>query len=169
MHPCRRKDNSRISDAYSAVSALAARDIAEQIGRVTATTDAPRAPYALEPTAFPFPALANLAGRAPLGGQREIVLACLLVARVVADATNGHRLLSVEQKRARAKEVSDWLAATSIPANVRGALARLAEGTSDEDPARCAAALDSVMMVTANHLDPAARLELGRLAQAVEK
>jgi hypothetical protein len=133
------------------------------------TVDAPQAPYSLQPTAFPFPALANLAGRAPLGGQREIVLACLLVARVVADASSGNGLLTLEQRRARAKEVSAWLAATTIPANIRAALTRLAEGTSDDDQAHSAAALDSVMMVTANHLDPAARLELGRLAQAVEK
>jgi hypothetical protein len=131
--------------------------------------DAPRAPYSLEPTAFPFPALANLAGRAPLGGQREIVLACLLVARVVADARSGNGLLTLEQRRARAREVSDWLAATTIPANIRTALTRLAEGTSSEDQAQSSAALHSVMMITANHLDPAARLELGRLAQAVEK
>ena len=136
---------------------------------MTTANDAPRAPYSLEPTAFPFPALASLAGRAPLGGQREIVLACLLVARVVADAMNGNGLLTLEQRRARAREVSDWLAATTIPATIRAALTRLAEGTSEEDHDQSAAALDSVMMVTALHLDPAARLELGRLAQAVEK
>jgi hypothetical protein len=136
---------------------------------VTASTDAPRAPYSLEPTAFPYPALAGLAGRAPLGGQREIVLACLLVARVVGDAATSSERLSPEQRRARAKEVSDWLAATAIPAPVKGALARLAEVTAADDRSLISTALDSVMMVTANHLDPAARLELGRLAQAVEK
>jgi hypothetical protein len=150
---------------------LAARERAGQIGRVTVHTDAPRAPYALEPTAFPFPALASLAGRAPLGGQREIVLACLLVARVVVDAAhvNGGGLLTLDQRRARAREVADWLAATTIPTGIKGALTTLAEGTAAEDRGQLSTALDSVMMVTANHLDPAARLELGQLAQAIEK
>jgi hypothetical protein len=150
---------------------LAAREREGQIGRVTAHTDAPRAPYSLEPTAFPFPALASLAGRAPLGGQREIVLACLLVARVVVDAAdmNGAGLLTMDQRRARAKEVGDWLAATSIPPVIKGALTGLAEGTASADRGYVTSALDSVMMVTANHLDPAARLELEQLAQAIEK
>jgi hypothetical protein len=151
--------------------ALAGGASAGQIGRVTANSDAPRAPYSLEPTAFPFPALASLAGRAALGGQREIVLACLLVARVVVDAgkTNGGGLLTLDQRRARAKEVTDWLAATTIPVAVKTALATLAAGTTVEDPGQLSAALESVMTVTANHLDPAARLELGRLAQTAEK
>jgi hypothetical protein len=136
---------------------------------VTGNNDAPRAPYSLEPTAFPFPALASLAGRAPLGGQREIVLACLLVARVVADASDPNAPLTLDQRRARAKEVADWLVATTIPGQVKTALARLAEGTSSDDRANLSSALGSVMMVTAGHLDPAARLELDRLAQAVEK
>jgi len=42
-------------------------------------------PYALAPTSFRFPALAALAGRAPLGGQREVVLAAYVVARLAHD------------------------------------------------------------------------------------
>jgi hypothetical protein len=136
---------------------------------VTANSDAPRAPYSLEPTAFPFPALARLAGRAPLGGQREIVLACFLVARAVVDAASPDDVLSVEQRDARAKEVADWLTASTIPVPVKGALATLLEVARNDVGGSLVAALDSVMTVTANHLDPAARLELGRLAQAVEK
>ena len=39
-------------------------------------------PYSLESLAFPFPALAALAGRLPLGGGREVALAAMLVARL---------------------------------------------------------------------------------------
>ena len=46
----------------------------------------PQPPYALDAPAFPFPALAALAGRAPLGGQRETVLACFVAARLVRDS-----------------------------------------------------------------------------------
>jgi hypothetical protein len=140
-----------------------------QIGRVTANSEAPRAPYSLEPAAFPLPALAQLAGRAPLGGTREVVLACLLVGRAVVDATAADAPLTKEQVRARAKEITDWLAATSLAGYLRAPLSRLAEATGSEDGRAMSSALDSVIMVTANHLDPAARLELGRLAQAVEK
>ena len=127
---------------------------------------APRAPYALEPTVFPFPALAAMAGRAPLGGPREIALACFLVAHVVIDATATGRL-SADQRGARAQATKHWLGSAAIPTQLRSALGRLAESTFTEDRKSMKAALDSVMTVTANHLDSAARLELGRLAQAI--
>lgn len=130
---------------------------------------APRAPYALEPTIFPFPALATMAGRAPLGGPREIALACFLVGRIVRDATSAAGALSPEQKSVRALGAKHWLGSAAIPTPVRSALAQLAESTALHGGDRTAikAALDSVMTVTANHLDSAARLELGRLAQAI--
>jgi hypothetical protein len=130
---------------------------------------APRAPYALEPTVFPLPALAAMAGRAPLGGPREIVLACLMVARMVIDATAMDGVLTDEQKRARADEAAHWLGATAIPTPVRTALIQLAEAAAGADRGESRAALDSVMTVTANYLDPGARLELGRLAQAIAR
>jgi hypothetical protein len=136
---------------------------------VTVNTEAPRAPYSLEPAAFPLPALAHLAGRAPLGGSREIVLACLLVARAVADSSPPAAAISRDQARARAKQIGDWLAASPLAGNIKAPLVRLAEATGAGEGAAMAAGLESVIMVTANHLDSAARLELGRLAQTVEK
>jgi len=130
---------------------------------------APRAPYALEPAVFPLPALAAMAGRAPLGGPREIVLACLMVARIVIDATATDGVLTDEQKRGRANEAAQWLGATAIPTPVRAALIQLAEAAAGSDRGESRAALDSVMTVTANYLDPGARLELGRLAQAIAR
>ena len=128
---------------------------------------APRAPYGLEPTTFPFPALATMAGRAPLGGPREIALACFLVARVVADTSFGRETLSRDQRLERAQGVKHWLGAATIPAPVRNALSRLSDSTAKDDPSALKAALESVIAVTANQLDSGARLELGRLAQAI--
>jgi hypothetical protein len=128
---------------------------------------APRAPYGLEPTTFPFPALATMAGRAPLGGPREIALACFLVARIVGDESARHSTLTPEQKAERAQGVKHWLGAATIPSPVRNALSRLTDSTVGADRTAIQAALDSVMTVTANQLDPGARLELGRLAQAI--
>lgn len=138
-----------------------------KIGGVSPIASAPRAPYALEPTTFPFPALAAMAGRAPLGGPREIALACFLIARIVFDAVSAPGMLSPDQKRARAQGAKHWLGSAALPTQLRSALSRLAESTVTDDRNAITAALDSVMTVTANHLDPAARLELGRLAQAI--
>jgi len=134
---------------------------------VPVISGAPRAPYALEPTVFPLPALATIAGRAPLGGPREIALACFLVGRIVMDAASRTAALSAEQRNARSLGAKHWLGSAAIPTPVRSALGRLAELTASEDRGALKSALDSVMTVTANHLDSAARLELGRLAQAI--
>lgn len=128
---------------------------------------APRAPYGLEPTTFPFPALATMAGRAPLGGPREIALACFLLARIVGDSSSEHAPLSADQRKERAQGVKHWLGGATIPAPVRTALSRLADVSLSDDRSATKAALESVMAVTANQLDSGARLELGRLAQAI--
>ena len=108
-----------------------------------------------------------MAGRAALGGPREVALACLLVGRLVVDSESHLLALTPEQKRARALGAKHWLGSAAIPTPVRVALVRLAESTSTEDRNAVNAALESVMTVTANQLDSGARLELGRLAQTV--
>lgn len=147
--------------------AAAARRV--QIARVSPMMGAPRAPYALEPTAFPLPALAAMAGRAPLGGPREIALACFLVGRLVVDRAGDLEggALSSEQRRTRALGARQWLGSATVPGAVRTALAKLADASAGNDPAAIHTALNSVMAVTANHLDQGARLELGRLAQTI--
>src|SRR5262245_13931457 len=126
-------------------------------------TSAPRAPYSLEPATFPLPALAASLGRAPLGGPREVALACFLVGRLVRDSAGPGGLLTNEQRRSRALGARHWLGAAALPGAVRTALARLADSTVTGDSNAMRAALESVMTVTANQLDPGARLELGRL------
>ena len=136
---------------------------------MTVISGAPRAPYALEPNVFPFPALATLAGRAPLGGPREIALACFLVARLAGDANPARKVtaLAPELVNTRAHAARHWLGSAALPTPVRTALLRLAESTAAGDKGAMHAALEVVMTVTANHLDRAARLELAKLAQAV--
>ena len=136
-----------------------------EIGRVTRRS-VPRAPYSLEPTDFPLPGLAAMAGRAPLGGPRELALACFVVCRMV-DAVMADRTLSAEQRRARAQGTRHWLGAAAIPASARTALAKLADAVVGGDGAQLSDALAGVIAVTASRLDPAARLELGRLAQGI--
>lgn len=128
----------------------------------------PRAPYSLEPNAFPLPALAALAGRAPLGGQRETALACFVVGRLVASACLAGASSS-EQGKERVQGIKQWLGAATVPPPLKQGLIKAAECASEGDRGGVKTALDSVMTVTANQLDPAARLELARLSQAIVK
>lgn len=127
----------------------------------------PRAPYSLEPNAFPLPGLAALAGRAPLGGPRETALACFVVGRLIASSAGGGA--ESEGVRERVNGVKHWLGSAALGAPLKQALTRAAECASEGDQSGVKAALDSVITITANQLDPAARLELGRLSQAVVK
>jgi hypothetical protein len=108
-----------------------------------------------------------MAGRAPLGGPRELALACFLVARVAGECASGHDVLTREQRQERARAVRHWLGAATIPTAVRNALSRLSDATAGEGMDGVKSALESVITVTANQLDSGARLELGRLAQAI--
>ena len=126
-----------------------------------------RAPYSLRPVAFRFAALAGMGARAPLGGPRETALACLLVARMAADALDPAMGLSAEHRRARAQEARQWMGSATLSAPARAALVRLADATAAERLDGMAVALDSVMTITANQLDPAARLDLTKLAQTL--
>lgn len=155
------QDNARWRSA-----ALARPEVRQQIAWVLSHPGTPRAPYALAPTVFPFPALAALAGRASLGGPREVALACLVAGRLVVEAGDSDGL-TAEQRRVRAQRTRQWLSAAAIPLPVRGSLVRLVETTTGNDRLATRAALEAVMTVTASHLDQAARLELARLAQAV--
>ena len=123
-------------------------------------------PYALSPTTFRFAALAALAGRAPLGGQREVALATYLSARLAHDVLP-ERALSQPGRAERAGNAKSWLSTLSLPAPVRPALANLVDASAGERAA-VAPALRTVMTVTANFLDSAARLELEQLATALD-
>jgi hypothetical protein len=118
-------------------------------------------PYALAPTNFRFPALATLAGRAPLGGQREVVLAAYVVARLAHD-TLAKRGLSVEMRVDRAAHARTWLATLALPAIARAALQRSIEASALE-PRGAADAMNGVIKAIDGFLDPPSRFELAQL------
>ena len=123
------------------------------------------APYALAPTPFPFPALANLAGRAPLGGPREVALACLVAARLVSGCQPP--AIPLPERAARATSARSWLGTLALPVPVRNAVSRVLEITGTDRAEGLGAALVKVMEVTAGQVDGSARLELQRLAASV--
>jgi hypothetical protein len=125
-----------------------------------------RLPYALAETPFRFVALAALAGRTALGGQREVALATYLAARL-ADDVRPERALPKNLRLERAGHARNWLSTLSLPPSVRMPLLRVIEGSAGEPPA-LAAAVRGVIAVTAAFLDQAARLELDELATGLE-
>src|SRR4051812_32103985 len=122
-------------------------------------------PYALSLTSFRFPGLAALAGRAPLGGQREVALAIYLAARMAQDALPD-RGVSDAARGERAASAKSWLSTLALPATVRPALLKAIEASAGA-AAGAGSAVRDVISVTANFLDSAARLELDQLAGAL--
>jgi hypothetical protein len=131
-------------------------------------------PYGLAGPTFRFKALAMLAGRAPLGGVREVAMAVYLAARLAADATPFGALSSGIRSR-RAGAARSWLATLTLPGSVRSPILRLiesscssalADGDGGADGALVLAALAAVIAATLAYLDAGARSELERLAEA---
>lgn len=123
-------------------------------------------PYALSPTTFRFPALAALAGRAPLGGHREVAIAAYLAARLADDALP-ERGLPRSTRAERASRAKAWLSTLALPAAVRPALARLLEASGGESIA-VSPAIRNVMAVTTDFLDTSVRQELDELARSLD-
>jgi hypothetical protein len=126
---------------------------------------APLPPYALSAPVFPFRHLVGLAGRAQIGGAREVALACFVAARLAAD--HAVTQLEGEPRAARCLAAKAWLGALTLPQSVRTSVARCAESTVNggrEDVARELAALADV---AATWLDAPARHEMDALAAAL--
>jgi hypothetical protein len=120
-------------------------------------------PYALEPLRFPFPALASLAGRLPLGGGREVALAALMTARLAQGVTAGDALPPGERvTRAAAAKV--WLASLALPATTRVPFARCVEATTGT-ALQVAGAIRSLVAAAGTHLDGPSVQELEQLAR----
>jgi hypothetical protein len=125
----------------------------------------PNPPYAVPTTSFRFAALATLAGKAPLGGRREVALAVYLSARL-ADDTLPERGVSTETRVARATHARSWLSSMAVPAPVRPVLVKLIDTTGAGGTAT-AQAIVAVISATGTYLDDGARLELERLARTI--
>jgi hypothetical protein len=128
----------------------------------------PPPPYALAQPAFLFPALAQLAGRAPLGGAREVALAAFVAARLAAALLPPHAL-ELDVRAGRAIAARPWLATLTLPATLRVPFARLVDATGQADAGLVATALERVQAGIAEHLDAPSRTELEQLARALHR
>jgi hypothetical protein len=120
-------------------------------------------PFALASIHFPFPALAGLAGRLPLGGGREVALAVLTTARL-ATVLLPPESLPAEERQARAAAARVWLASLALPAPLRVPLARAIDASAT-GAAPAAAALRALSAAATAYLDGGAALELDRLVR----
>jgi hypothetical protein len=127
----------------------------------------PQPPYALSSTSFRFAALAALAGRAPIGGHREVALATYVAARLAQDVLPEKGLAHAVRVE-RASHAKSWLSTLALPVPIRPALAVLVDA-SGTDCQAAARALRNVMAVTADFLDSAGRSELDHLAVTLEQ
>lgn len=127
----------------------------------------PQPPYALSSTTFRFAALAGLAGRAPIGGQREVALAAYVAARL-ADDVLADRGLSPATRAERAGHARHWLSTLALPATLRPVFALSVDASAGEQ-AGVAAAMRGVIAAAATFLDSPARQELEQLAASLER
>ncbi|HET9013188.1 MAG TPA: hypothetical protein VFN38_15285 [Gemmatimonadaceae bacterium] len=125
----------------------------------------PLPPYALPTPTFPFPHLAGLAGRAPIGGAREVALACFVAARLAADAMGGNGDPSA--RSARSAGARGWLGTLALPPAVRGPLFKCIETTADGSAGAVGRELAEVATAGAAYLDSASRTELDALVAAL--
>jgi hypothetical protein len=128
----------------------------------------PPPPFALAQPTFLFPALAQLAGRAPLGGGREVALAAFMAARLAAGLLPPHPL-EPGVRATRAAAARPWLATLTLPAALRVPFARLVDATGQPEAGAVVAALERVQAGVADHLDAASRTELDQLAHALRR
>src|SRR5687767_14007654 len=125
-----------------------------------------RPPFALDTPQFLCPALAQLAGRAPLGSGREVLLACFVGTRLAATLLPAYALPAAV-RQARAAAARTWLATLSLPAALRVPCARLVDASGGDDADALATALERVTSGATEQLDGAARAEMEGVARAV--
>jgi len=116
-------------------------------------------PYALAPAEFQFPALAALAARVPVGGEREAVLGCLTLARL-GSALLPPVELSGELRRERAEGARVWLLSLPLEQTLRPLILRAINSTATATRAEVAAEIDIVRERLEGVLDTASEGEL---------
>jgi hypothetical protein len=128
---------------------------------------APFLPYALATPSFPFRHLAALAGRAPIGGAREVALGCFMAARLAAERGPSGLALTDEARATRAASAKSWLGTLTLPASVRAPIAKCIESSTKGSLAAVARDLVALSAACSGYLDAASRSELNALASGL--
>jgi hypothetical protein len=120
--------------------------------------------YTLVTPVFRFRALTALSARAPLGGDRETLVACLQLGRLCAGILPPYEM-SRELVLERTEHTKQWLSSLAIPSGVRSTAFGIFGALNGFDRARCAIAFTDLVKAASAQLDEAARAELNALIQ----
>ena len=119
-------------------------------------------PYALETPVFRFKALASHAGRAALGGDREIALACFAVARLAAGLLPPY-MLAPGDAATRIANTKQWISSLALPAPARAACNSVADAVAGNNRRMTVHAVSSLIEACVRHLDQVSIAELHEL------
>jgi hypothetical protein len=123
-------------------------------------------PYALAAPSFRYRHLANLAGRAPIGGAREVALACFVAARLAGECL--HEMGEEQEARVlRCAGAKAWLGTLALPAAIRAAVSKCADLSVDGQAAAVSKEVSALALAAATYLDSHSRGELDALAAAL--
>jgi hypothetical protein len=128
----------------------------------------PLPPYALEAPVFPFRHLAGLAGRAPIGGAREVALACFVAARLAAEYLHDGDDAHAPARAARSTGAKGWVGTLALPAAVKGPLQRCLESSAEGGRSAMGRELAGLATAAASYLDASSRAELDSLAASLK-
>ena len=123
-------------------------------------------PYALSAPVFRFRHLASLAGRAPIGGAREVALACFVAARLAADC-NAAQDEDPSGRAGRCAGAKAWLGTLALPTAVRVAAAKCAELSVGGDPGEAGLEIGRLVVAATAYLDSHSRAELNAVSAAL--
>ena len=123
-------------------------------------------PYAIAAPVFRFRHLASLAGRAPIGGAREVALACFVAARLAVECA-GALEQDPDGRTARAAAARTWLGTLALPSAVKTPLLRCAELSGQGTATAMSREVASVATAAASFLDAPSRAELEGLAASL--
>lgn len=118
-------------------------------------------PYSIGTPAFPFPALASLAGRAPTGGERELALGCFVAIRLAAGVLAPHPV-PVATRAERSAGARTWVASLALPTAARAAFVKVADAAGGDDVGLVHTAMARFLGICAPVLDGASRQEVDR-------
>ncbi len=120
-------------------------------------------PYALAPVTFRFRALVALAERLPIGGEREVVLATFVTARLLWD-WSGEDAFPLAATQARALGSRQWLQSVPMNPGVRGVFQQVIDSVIANDRDAVAAAWERALTQTSRAVEGAARSDFKALS-----
>ena len=120
-------------------------------------------PFALSTPTFRFRALASHAGRAALGGDREVALACFAVARLGAGLLPPV-MLTPGDAATRATATRNWLASLTLAATARSAAVAAINAIAGGNKRSAAESVRSLAKAAAPQIDTASANEMNELA-----